>query len=181
MTPILDRVILELRQLGAALPDAITDQIDVDDTISEMIAQYEAEGLPEELSAVVIYESENLGAAQDAVLWFDRLVFVLPIVTLILAGLAVWVAPNRFLMGWILLGLVVLDLVISFGALQWAQSQVVAGVQSGELADVVAILFREVTSLLNNVLIVIAVVLVLLAIALFVAQRRVSPPSAPSG
>ena len=179
VTPILDRVVVGLRQLGAALPETITSQIDVDGTLAEMIAQYEAEGLPPELNSVVVYESESLGAAQDAVLWFDRLVFVLPVVTLLLAGLAVWMAPNRILMGWVVIGLAALDLIFAFGAVQWAYGRIVDGVEAGQLRDVVAVLFTEVTQLLNNLLIVIAVVLVLIAIGLFVLYRRGS--SQPAG
>ena len=74
--------------------------IDLDEIGAVVVERVEATGLdlPEidvSLGEVVLYESEDLAAAQAAARWVDTMGWLLPILALVLVAGAIWVSPNH--------------------------------------------------------------------------------------
>ena len=158
LSPIIDRVIHRIEELGAAVPDFILDAAEFDDSLSKLIAEYEASGFPPNLNDVVIYESDRLAAVQQAVALFDRLVVVLPILTLLMAVAAVVAAPDRILMVPILLVGTAISWWVSVILTDRIINNVVSGITSENAADVASVMLTTVTGSLDALLIVLLVV-----------------------
>lgn len=152
VTPIVDRVIVRLRQIADVVPDFVFNGVEFDDGIRALINEYETAGLPEGLSDVVIYESERLGAVQQSVILFDRLVIVLPVLTLIFAGLAVFLAPRRTWMAVILLFGAAGAWLLSIWITDVIIGQLLAGIVSEDATDVAEALLNGVTAGLDDLL-----------------------------
>lgn len=150
--PILDQVVVKIYEVGANLPGFVLDRLDFAQTINDMIAQYEAEGFPERLNNVVVYESDRLAAVQVTVAQFDRFVIILPIVTLVIAAVALVVAPKRFRMTLILIGAVLVAWAGAFFASNWITGTLVEGVSGGEAAVVAEAILEGVTAGLDQLL-----------------------------
>jgi hypothetical protein len=123
--------------------------------------------LPEDFGEIVLFESDRLEAAQDAVSLFDRLIILLVVTALLLIALALWVSPRRRRT---LLQLVVgslVGLVVVRRALMWAEDEVVALAQrpDGERA-LAAITDQVLGSFFTVSAIVIVVGLIIMLIAL---------------
>jgi hypothetical protein len=73
--------------------------VDIDETVALIISTYEEEGLPDGLSEIEVYRSTQLAVVQDTVALLDRLVWILPLVTILLAAAAMYLAPSRSRMG----------------------------------------------------------------------------------
>jgi hypothetical protein len=152
ITPILDRVIVRLRQIADVLPEFVFNHVEFDDALRSLISEYEAAGLPEELSNVVIYESDRLAAVQLSVVLFDRLVIILPILTLVFAGLAVYLAPERKWMAPILLLGMAGAWLLSIWITDLIIGQLLSGISSDDAADVAEALLNGVTAGLDDLL-----------------------------
>jgi hypothetical protein len=158
MTPIVDRVFDRLTELSETIPEVILDQVDFDDSIAEVIAVYETEGLPSWLGAVQVYTSDRLANIQKTTSLLDRLVWVLPVVTISLAVGALYYAPKRGRMvvamlasagvGWLLASVLVSQLV----------GTVVGNIESTTAAAVADEVFTGITSGLTRILAVLGVV-----------------------
>jgi hypothetical protein len=152
LTPIIDSVLVAIVTVGEQIPDVILDQIDVDETVSELAIEYETDGLPESLNNVVVYQSDRLAAIQQTVSSFDRLVVFLPWLTLILAVATVAFAPSR---------LVMIPIMIFGGALAWFLSLIIVdaiiasalgGIDSADATDVASALLEGITASLDDLL-----------------------------
>ncbi len=152
VTPIIDSVVISLEELGERIPDFILEQVDVDETISGLIVEYETEGLPGSLSNVVVYESDRLAAVQQTVATFDRLIVFLPWLTLILAIATIAFAPSRLIM---------IPIMIFSAAVAWFLSLVIVdrivesvlnGITSNDAADVAESLLEGITAGLTDLL-----------------------------
>lgn len=158
LTPIADRVFDRLTELGDLIPGFIGDQIELDDTIQEIVDVYEEEGLPDRLSNVQIYESDRLAAVQQATAMLDRLIWVLPVLTLIFAAGAIYFAPHRWLMVAILLGAAAVGWLLAWLSVRLVVSSIVGGIDSPDTADVAEAVFVGVTDGLTNLLVALALV-----------------------
>jgi len=145
---------------GGEVPDEVRDRISLAVGVE----------VPEDFGEIVVFESDRLEAAQEAVSFFDRAIVFLAILTLILIGLALWVSQRRRRT---LLQLVVgsmVGIVVVRRLAMWAEDEVVALAQrpDGERA-LAAITDQVFGSLFAVTQIVIIVGLVIVAIALITA------------
>ena len=155
--PIVERVLDRLVALGESIPDGVLNFVDIDEVIGDLIANYEEDGLPETLTTIEIYSSERLAAVQAGAVTLDRLVWVLPVLTLIAIGGAVYLAPNRARMAGLLLGLGAVALLAAFVAVNAIVGQVVSGVENASTSRVVSAVLDGITGGLEALLVVLVV------------------------
>ncbi len=72
----------------------VAEDLVPEDVRSDLAVALDRE-LPAEFGVVELFASDDLAVAQDAVALLDRLAWLLPVLTLIAAGLALFVAPGR--------------------------------------------------------------------------------------
>jgi hypothetical protein len=142
---------------GGEVPDEVRDRISLALGVE----------VPEDFGEIVVFESDRLEAAQEAVSFFDRAIVFLAILTVILIALALWMSRRRRRT---LLQLVVgsmVGIVVVRRLAMWVEDEVVALAQrpDGERA-LAAITDQVFGSLFSVTLIVIIVGLVIVAIAL---------------
>ncbi len=158
LAPVADRVFARLTELGGAIPGALLDQVDIDETIARIIETYEQEGIPDRLRNVEVYDSERLAAVQQTTALLDLLVWVLPVLTLLLAGGALYFAPHRGLMSVYLLGAAALGWLLAWLAVRLVGNAIVSSIDSTTTADVADAVFTGVTNGLTTILVVLALV-----------------------
>ena len=158
LSPVTDRVFDRLTELGEVIPDAILDRVDIDETVSEIMQTYEEEGLPERLRTVQVYDSERLAAVQQATALFDRLVWVLPVITIVLAAAAIYFAPLRGLMVVLLLGSAAVGWILAWFAVQLVGNAIVSSIDATTTAAVADEVFTAATDGLTTLLVWLAVV-----------------------
>lgn len=140
---------------------------EVPDRAREAISSALGVEVPTDFGEIVVFESDRLGAAQDAVSFFDRAIVFLVILTLVLIALALWMSRRRRRT---LLQLVVgsmVGIVVVRRLALWVEDEVVALAQrpDGERA-LGAITDQVFGSFFTVTLIVIIVGLAIVAIAL---------------
>jgi len=94
---------LVLEQIKALVPDLIgrnitIPEVDVSLEPGEAVTRLESAfgiDLPDSFGTVVVYDSDELAALQQAVRTFDKLVIVLVLLVLVLVALALWLSPRR--------------------------------------------------------------------------------------
>ena len=59
------------------------------------VANWSGKPLPSDFGQITLLQSDALGPAQAAVKWFDRLVWILPLVTAALIALTIWLSRRR--------------------------------------------------------------------------------------
>jgi hypothetical protein len=59
------------------------------------VANWSGKPLPSDFGQVTLLQSDALGPAQSAVKWFDRLTWILPLVTAVLVALTIWLSRRR--------------------------------------------------------------------------------------
>jgi hypothetical protein len=59
------------------------------------VANWSGKPLPSDFGQVTLLQSDALGPAQTAVKWFDRLTWILPLVTAALIALTIWLSRRR--------------------------------------------------------------------------------------
>ncbi|MFZ0012922.1 MAG: hypothetical protein WAL25_02290 [Acidimicrobiia bacterium] len=157
LTPIVDRVFARVTELGEAIPQVLLNQIDIDETIGAIIETYEREGLPESLGAIEVYSSEQLAAVQSTTAVLDRLVWVLPFLTVLFAAAAIYFAPLRFRVGWVLLTASALGWLLAWLAVTLIVGSVVSSIETDAAATVAEEVFAGITSGLTSLLMTLAV------------------------
>jgi len=75
-------------------PPVIEPGTDPQTAIQE-VANWSGKPLPSDFGQITLLQSDALGPAQTAVKWFDRLVWILPLVTLGLIALTIWLSRLR--------------------------------------------------------------------------------------
>ena len=75
-------------------PPVIDPETDPTEAIQE-VANWSGRPLPSDFGQVTLLQSDALGPAQTAVKWFDRLVWILPLVTLGLMAVTIWLSRRR--------------------------------------------------------------------------------------
>ena len=98
--PLVSRVLLWVSE---RLPDVLSDRVnppviepgtDPQAGIQEL-ANWSGRPLPSDFGQITLLQSDALGPLQVAVKWFDRLVWVLPLVTATLIATTVWLSRRR--------------------------------------------------------------------------------------
>ena len=59
------------------------------------VANWSGKPLPSDFGQITLLQSDALGPAQAAVAWFDRLTWILPLVTAALVALTIWLSRRR--------------------------------------------------------------------------------------
>jgi hypothetical protein len=75
-------------------PPVIAPGTDSQAAIQE-VANWSGKPLPSDFGQITLLQSDALGPAQTAVKWFDRLTWILPLVTLALIALTIWLSRRR--------------------------------------------------------------------------------------
>jgi multisubunit Na+/H+ antiporter MnhC subunit len=144
---------------------------EVPDEVRDKISSALGVDVPEDFGEIVVFESDKLEAAQDAVSFFDRAIVFLVIFTLVLIALALWMSRRRRRT---LLQLVVgsmVGIVVVRRLAMWVEDEVVELAQrpDGERA-LAAITDQVLGSFFSITAIVIGVGLAIVAIALITGQ-----------
>ena len=161
---------IETRAAGLFQKDVDLPEVtggEVPDEAREAISSALGVEVPEDFGEIVVFESDRLEAAQDAVAFFDRAIVFLVVLTLVLIALALWMSRRRRRT---LLQLVVgsmVGIVVLRRLTMWVEDQVVDLAQrpDGERA-LGAITDQVFGSFFAVTLIVIVVGLAIVAIAL---------------
>ena len=75
-------------------PPVVAPDADPVASIQE-VANWSGRPLPSDFGQVTLLTSDALGPAQTAVKWFDRLVWIIPLVTIVLIALTIWLSRRR--------------------------------------------------------------------------------------
>ena len=75
-------------------PPVIEPGADPEASIQE-VANWSGKPLPSDFGQITLIQSDALGPAQQAVKWFDRLAWIIPLVTIVLIALAIWLSRRR--------------------------------------------------------------------------------------
>ena len=107
----------------------------------QQVANWSGKPLPSDFGQITMLQSDALGPAQTAVKWFDRLMWILPLITAALMALAIWFSRRRGRTA-IALGIgaaiaIFVSRVIILRASQYLTSQVKADTGQHILKDVV--------------------------------------------
>lgn len=154
MTPIVDRVFERLTELGETIPPLILDQVDFDESIAEVVNTYETEGLPEWLGDIQVYSSDELAFVQQTTALLDRLVWVLPVVTVLLAVVALYYAPRRGRMVAVMLGAAGAGWLLTSALVSGLIGAVVGSIESTSAKAVADEVFTGITAGLTRILLI---------------------------
>jgi hypothetical protein len=100
LLPLISRVLV---WLDDRLPGALSDRLSPpviesgaspEEGIQE-VANWSGKPLPSDFGQITLLQSDALGPAQSAIRWFDRLTWILPLVTAVLVALTVWLSRRR--------------------------------------------------------------------------------------
>ena len=79
---------------GKFNPPVISADMDPEQGIQE-VANWSGRPLPSDFGQITLLQSDALGPAQTAIKWFDRLMWILPLITAALMALTIWVSRRR--------------------------------------------------------------------------------------
>ena len=75
-------------------PPVISPDMDPEQGIQE-VANWSGRPLSSDFGQITLLQSDALGPAQTAIKWFDRLMWILPLITAALMALTIWVSRRR--------------------------------------------------------------------------------------
>jgi hypothetical protein len=138
----------------------------------QQVANWSGKPLPSDFGQITVLQSDALGPAQTAVKWFDRLMWILPLVTAALMALTIWLSRRRGRTA-IALGIgaaiaIFISRVIILRASQYLTSQVQAGTGQHILKDVV----NAALGPLTTITIWVCVIGVVVAVLVWLLGRR---------
>jgi hypothetical protein len=157
--------------LGSSSPPDLSSSASPDQAIQEL-SSWSGEQLPADFGQITLLKADALGTAQTAVAWFDRLVWILPLVVAALVALTLWLSRRRARTAIALaigaaIAIVAARLIALFGS-QYLTSQVKAGGGQGIIRQVVSAALGPLTT----ITIVVAVVGVVVAVVVWFLGRR---------
>jgi hypothetical protein len=100
LLPLISQALVWLDQ---RLPGGLSDRFDppviAPDSSPEQgiqeVADWSGRPLPSDFGQITLLQSDALGPAQTAVKWFDRLLWILPLITAALIALTIWLSRRR--------------------------------------------------------------------------------------
>jgi hypothetical protein len=157
--------------LGSSSPPAISSSTSPDQAIQQL-STWSGEQLPAGFGQITLLKSDALGTAQTAVKWFDRMVWILPLVVAALVALTLWLSRRRArtaiaLAVGAVIAVVAARLIALFGS-QYLTSQVKTGGGHGLIRQVVNAALGPLTTITIAVCVIGAVV----AVAIWFLGRR---------
>lgn len=158
LTPIVDTVFERLVDLIDWVPSLVRDQVDMMVTIDSIVTTYREEGLPQWLAEVEVFRSDRLAAVQETAATLDRLVWVLPVLTLLFVVGAIYFAPKKWQMGAILAGAAAVGFMATRLLVSATVDSVVSRIESTTGANVAYEIFDGLTGGLTRLLVILAVI-----------------------
>jgi hypothetical protein len=141
-------------------------------TSIQQVSTWTGKTLPPDFGQITLLKSNALGPAQQAVRWFDTLVWVIPIVALLLAAVTVWLSRRRR-HTLIALGIgAAVALLLTRVIVKQASSAVVNDLHHGTGVTVVRDAVNAALGPLTTITIWIVVIGVVVAFAAWIAGRR---------
>ena len=100
LLPLISQVLVWVdERLPGGLSDRFSPPVIAPDTDPEAgiqeVANWSGKPLPSDFGQITLLQSDALGPAQTAVKWFDRLTWILPLVTAALIALTIWLSRRR--------------------------------------------------------------------------------------
>ena len=142
------------------------------ETAIQQVSTWIGRPLPADLGQITLLQSDALGPAQQAVRWFDILVWVIPIVALLLAAVAVWLSRRRR-RTLIELGIgMAVALILTRVIVKQASGALVSHLKEGGGLYLARNMVRAALGPLTTITIWIVVIGVVLAFAAWIAGRR---------
>jgi len=141
-------------------------------TAIQQVSTWIGRPLPADLGQIRLLKSDSLGPAQKAVRWFDTLVWVIPILTFLLAAVTVWLSRRRR-RTLIELGIgAAVALILTRVIVKQASDALVSDLRQGSGLFVVRDVVHAALGPLTTITVWIAVIGVLVAFAAWIAGRR---------
>lgn len=141
-------------------------------TAIQQVSTWIGRPLPADLGQIRLLKSDSLGPAQKAVRWFDTLVWVIPILTFLLAAVTVWLSRRRR-RTLIELGIgAAVALILTRVIVKQASGALVSDLRQGSGLFVVKDVVHAALGPLTTITIWIVVIGVLVAFAAWIAGRR---------
>ena len=136
------------------------------------VANWSGKPLPSDFGQITLVQSDALGPAQTAVKWFDRLMWILPFITIALMALTLWLSRRRGRTA-IALGIgaaiaIFVSRVIIVRASQYLTDQMTAGTGQHILKEVVSAALGPLTT----ITIWVCVIGVIAAVLVWLLGRR---------
>ena len=138
----------------------------------QQVANWSGKPLPSDFGQITMLQSDALGPAQAAVKWFDRLMWILPLITAALMALTIWLSRRRGRTA-IALGIgaaiaIFVARVLILRGSQYITAQVKAGTGQSILKDVV----HAAIGPLTTITIWVCVIGVIAALVIWLLGRR---------
>jgi hypothetical protein len=141
-------------------------------TAIQQVSSWSGRTLPADFGQITLLKSDSLGPAQTAVRWFDALVWVIPIVTLVFVAVTIWLSRSRR-RTLIELGIgVAVALILTRVIVKKGAEAVVNGLEGGNGLSVVKDVVNASLGPLTTITIWIVVIGVIVAVAAWFAGRR---------
>jgi hypothetical protein len=170
ITATLQRIFDEIREFlpDVTLPDIVSDRAT---EARQQLAEALRAELPEDFGQLTVMSEEDLNTAQEAASRFDRLVWLIAILAVVLIAAAIAVAPNRRrAVIHVALG-VVIAVILGVAAVRRLEAAIIDRIQNPDGAATATSLMRDVVGDLRRLVWVIVVVAVVVAVAAYLAGR----------
>jgi len=175
LTPVVNTLVAEGADFLSGLlgRDVNAPQLTGDDIDAAVAALEDQLGtdLPTDFGQVVLFQSDDLAAAQQAYLMARTSAWLAPLAALVMVLIALAVSPNRVRTGLgIVIGVALAMLLVAL-ALEPLQSALISAVADDGLADAVAAGFSTVLSSLRSGIVMVSVLGVVAAALMFLTGR----------
>ena len=151
--PIVEGALDRLSTVGETIPEVLLNRTEVDESIAGVVTELEEQGLPDWMSAVEVFRSDQLAAVQTGASVLDSLVWVLPFLTILLVAGALYLAPDRTRMGGLLLFLAALGWAASLIGINSVIGSITGAFESPETANIAQRLMDGITGGLEALLV----------------------------
>jgi len=142
------------------------------DQAIQQVSAWTGRTLPADFGQVTLLQSDSLGPAQTAVRWFDRLVWMLLVVTIVLVALTIWLSRHRR-RTLIELGIgVAIALILTHVIVKQGSDAIVSDITSGGGLGAVRDVVSASLEPLTNLTIWIVVIGIVVAVAAWLSGRH---------
>jgi len=142
------------------------------DQAIQQVSAWTGRTLPADFGQITLLQNDSLGAAQTAVRWFDTLVWVLLVVTIVLLAVTIWLSRRRR-RTLIELGIgAAFALILTYVIVKQATTALVDSIPNGGTVTVLRDVVNASLGPLTNLTILIVVIGLLVAIGAWLAGRH---------